>query len=158
MEEKKLKAKDIMNRKVIAVHPETPLSDAARMLDEHKFDGMPVVDAEGHLIGIVTEYDLISKGSAVHIPTMQFILQNLHAFPKDQDEFEEDISAVSSLTVADVMNHEPLTISGDASFEDVIEAFREHHRVNPIPVIDSDKKVVGIISRFDVVRPLSVLK
>lgn len=158
MEERKLTAKDIMNRKVVSVSTGTSLSEAARLLEAHKFDGMPVVDDDNRLIGIVTEYDLISKGSAVHIPTMQFILQNLHAFPKDEDEFREDVAAVSSLKVGDVMNDDPLTLSGDATFVEVVAAFRDHHRVNPIPIVDKSRRVIGIISRFDLIHPLSVLR
>ena len=158
MEERKLKAKDIMNRKVVSVSPGTPLSEAARLLEEHKFDGMPVVDDDNQLIGIVTEYDLISKGSAVHIPTMQFILQNLHAFPNDANQFRGDVAVVSSLTVGDVMNADPMTLSGDATFEEVVATFRDHYRVNPIPIIDKSRRVIGIISRFDLIHPLSVLR
>src|SRR3989344_4385311 len=158
MEERKLTAKDIMNRKVVSVSPGTPLSEAARLLEAYKFDGMPVVDDDNRLIGIVTEYDLISKGSAVHIPTMQFILQNLHAFPNDANQFREDVAAVSSLTAGDVMNADPLALSGDAAFVEVIAAFRDHHRVNPIPIVDKSRRDIGIICRFDLIHPLSVLR
>ncbi|MDP3697656.1 MAG: CBS domain-containing protein [Candidatus Taylorbacteria bacterium] len=56
------------------------------------------------------------------------------------------------------MNKEPLTLDPDIPYDDVIKLFREHHRVNPIPVIDKDRKVLGVISRFDVLRPFHVLQ
>ena len=76
-ETKEIKAKDIMTREVVSVHPDTSLLDAAKLIAEYNFDGVPVVDNENRLVGIVTEYDLINKTSAVHLPTLQVILKNL---------------------------------------------------------------------------------
>ena len=55
------------------------------------------------------------------------------------------------------MNREPLVLKDDSAFDEVIAAFITHHRVNPIPIVDGDNKVVGIVSRFDVLRPLNLL-
>lgn len=151
----KIFAKDIMTKEVVWVHPETSLLDVAKVLAEHNFDGVPVVDNENRLIGIVTEYDLINKTSAVHLPTLQVILRNLPQFKKEEAHFQEEIL---SLKVADIMNKEPLTLDPDLPYDEVINLFREHHRVNPIPVIDKDHKVLGVISRFDVLRPFHVLQ
>jgi CBS domain-containing protein len=148
-------AKDIMTREVIAVHPEASLLDVAKILAEHNFDGVPVVDTENKVVGIVTEYDLINKTSAVHLPTLQVILKNLPQFKKEEAHFQEEIL---SLKVSDIMNKEPLTILEDTPYDEVIKLFREHHRVNPIPVIDKDRKILGVISRFDVLRPFHVLQ
>lgn len=151
----KIYAKDIMTREVISVHPETPLLDVAKVLAEHNFDGVPVTDEKNKLIGIVTEYDLINKTSAVHLPTLQMVLRNLPQFKKEEAHFQEEIL---QLKVADIMNKEPLTLTADVPYDDVIKLFREHHRVNPIPVIDKDSTVLGVISRFDVLRPFHVLQ
>lgn len=151
----KIFAKDIMSKEVITVHPETALLDVAKVLAEHNFDGVPVIDNENRLVGIVTEYDLINKTSAVHLPTLQVILRNLPQFKKEEAHFQEEIL---QLKVGDIMNKEPLTLAPDMPYDDVIKLFREHHRVNPIPVIDKDRKVLGVISRFDVLRPFHVLQ
>lgn len=151
----KIFAKDIMTKDVIFVHPDTTLLDVAKVLAEHNFDGVPVVDNDNRLVGIVTEYDLINKTSAVHLPTLQVILKNLPQFRKEEAHFQEEIL---QLKVGDIMNKEPLTLAPDISYDDVIKLFREHHRVNPIPVIDGDRKVLGVISRFDVLRPFHVLQ
>jgi len=148
-------AKDIMTKEVVAVHPDTPLLDVAKILAEHNFDGVPVIDADGKLVGLVTEYDLINKTSAVHLPTLQVVLRNLPQFKEEEAHFQEEIL---SLKVSDIFNKDPLTLSPDISYDDIIKLFREHHRVNPIPVVDNDNKVVGVISRFDVLRPFHVLE
>ena len=152
-----LTAKDIMIRNVISVFPDTALTDAARALSEHHFDGIPVVDKENILIGILTEYDLVSKTSAIHLPTFQKILQELSLHKQDSAKFQKDFQEILSLKAEDVMNRDPLTLAPEAMFEEVVAAFRDHHRVNPIPVVDKDHKVVGIISRFDVFKPLEFL-
>src|SRR3989338_7608209 len=99
-ETSKVKAKDIMTKEVITVHPETSLLDVAKVLAERNFDGVPVVGNDNKLVGIVTEYDLINKTSAVHLPTLQIILRNLPQFKEEQDKFQEEIL---SLKVSDIM-------------------------------------------------------
>ena len=149
--------KDIMNDQVISVLPDLPMADAASIIAEHGFDGVPVVDGEYKLVGILTEYDLVSKGSAIHLPTFQKIVQNLQVYGKDKSRFSKDFDALAALKVKDVMNDDPLTLPEDASYEDAVRAFRDHHRVNPIPVVDKDRKVVGVVSRFDVLKPLHLV-
>jgi len=149
--------RDIMTEKVISVFPETPLIDAAKVLAYHHFDGVPVVDKNNKLIGILTEYDLVSKGSVVHLPTFQIILKNLKIFRKDKSQFKKEFEEIFSLTVRDVMNREPLTLSEEATYEEAVAAFREHHRGNPIPVINKQNQVVGVVSRFDVLKPLQAM-
>lgn len=149
--------RDIMTANAVTVRPDTPLFEAASVIAQHNFDGVPVIDEKGKLVGILTEYDLISKGSMVHLPTLQVVLQNLTAFRKDRSQFEKEVKEVANLKVRDVMNADPLTMPDTATFEDVETAFREHHRVNPIPVIDAERRVVGVVSRFDILKPLHML-
>ena len=151
----KVLAKDIMTKEVVSVKADTPLLDVAKILAEHNFDGVPVVDDQNHLIGLVTEYDLINKTSAVHLPTLQVVLRNLPEFRKEEAHFQEEIL---NLKVTDIMNKEPITLTSDIPYDQVIKLFKDHHRVNPIPVVDKDNKVIGVISRFDVLRPFHVLQ
>ncbi len=157
MDENKLFIRDVMNKKIISVHPETPLGEAARLLSKHNFSGMPVVDQNNILVGIITQYDLISKESLIHLPTFQKIMSDLPVLRRDRSEFDEEIKKISALQVKDVMNADPLTLDEDATFEATVKAFRDHHRVNPIPVINNNKKVVGVVSRFDLIKPLEAL-
>jgi CBS domain-containing protein len=154
-EAQSIKAKDIMTKEVVSVHPDTSLLEVAKALAEHNFDGVPVVDDNDILVGLATEYDLINKTSAVHLPTLQLILRNLPQFGKEEAHFQEEIL---DLKASDIMNKDPLTLDPETSYDDVIKIFKEHHRVNPVPVINKDKKVIGVISRFDILRPLHILQ
>ncbi|OGI60340.1 hypothetical protein A2641_01320 [Candidatus Nomurabacteria bacterium RIFCSPHIGHO2_01_FULL_37_25] len=150
--------KNIMIEEVVSVSLDTPLIEVARILAEHSFDGMPVVDKNNKLVGILTEYDLISKGSAVHLPTLQIVLQDVKVYNKDKATFKETFEEIASLRVSDVMNSEPLTLDEDATFEEAVIAFRDHHRVNPIPVINKKREVVGVVSRYDILESLYLPK
>ncbi len=151
---KKVFLRDIMTRKVLSVTPDTPLVEATKIITEHNFDGVPVIDSGGHLVGIITEYDLITKTSGISESFLQQIINDIYT--KDISELGQP-KTISELLVKDVMNREPLTMKEDATFEQAVETFKSHHKVNPIPIVNDENKVVGIISRFDILRPLNIL-
>lgn len=148
---KKVLASEIMNKNVISVSPSTPVLEAAKIISEYGLDGVPVIDESKKLIGILTEYDLITKTSPINIG---FIKQVLSDIKSKNDTNREDIS---ELTVKEVMNPEPLTLKENTTYEEIIQVFKDHHRVNPILIVDEEKKVIGVISRFDILRPLNIL-
>ncbi|OGM98570.1 MAG: hypothetical protein A2817_03780, partial [Candidatus Yanofskybacteria bacterium RIFCSPHIGHO2_01_FULL_39_8b] len=139
-----------MTKEVVSVFPETSLFEVAKILYNNQFTGMPVIDQNEILVGIITEYDLISMESEMptHIPTLQKIFQTIPA----GEGYEKEIEKLFLLKVKDVMNPDPLVLFGDATLEETVNTFKEHHRVNPIPVLDSQKKIIGIVSRSDLVK------
>jgi len=145
-------ARDIMTKEVVTVHPDTPLIEAANMLLKHKFNGLPVVDNRNGVVGVITEYDLILKGTAIHLPTFLQIFQELPVYKKGSEPIREDLKKIFSLKVEDVMNKEPLILTGDTSILEVANVFAEHHRVNPIPIVDPGNMLLGIISRHDLLK------
>ena len=148
---KKVLASEIMNKDVVSVSPNTLVLEAAKIISERNLDGIPVVDESDHLVGIITEYDLITKTSPINIGFIQQVLSDIKSKNNGQSE------DVTELTVKEVMNPEPLTLREDTTYEEVIQTFKDHHRVNPIPIIDDQNKVIGVISRYDVLRPLNIL-
>lgn len=156
---KKVIVRDIMTKKVISVSPDTSIFNAAKIISEHNFDGLPVIDNDNRLVGIITEYDLITRTSTVNTSFLQKILSEIGAKKEDsiKDVLEDSKEEISSMKVSDIMNKNPLTLREDVNFEEVIAAFIAHHRVNPIPIVDNENRVVGIVSRFDVLRPLNLL-
>ncbi len=145
-----------MTKKVFSISPDASILEAAKIISEHNFDGLPVTDKENHLVGIITEYDLILRTSTVNSSFLQKVLNEVRT--KKQDEEDQNATEqLSSLKVSDIMNKEPLALREDMNFEEAVAAFITHHKVNPIPVVDKDNKVVGIISRYDALRPLNLL-
>lgn len=116
--------KSLMNPRVISVLSDTPIVTAIDILLTNNFNGIPVTDKSGTIIGILTKYDIILKRSAVRDDTK----------------------------VKDLMNDDPLVLAESMTVEDAVKAFTEHHKVDPIPVVNQERKVIGIISRYDMVR------
>ena len=113
-----------MNSRVISVLSDTPILTAIDIILTNNFNGVPVTDKDGVLIGILTKYDLIVNRFSIR----------------------------DDMKVRDLMNNDPLFLAENANIEDAVKEFADHHRVDPIPIVSPDKKVVGIISRYDMVR------
>lgn len=145
-------ARDLMTKNVVVVSSDTPLLKAANILIEKKFNGLPVVDRDRKVIGIITEYDLIIKGTAIHLPTFMKIFQELQLYKKGSEPLREDLKKIFQLKVSDIMNNDPLVVAEDTDIIKISELFSQHHKVNPIPVINSQNVLVGIISRHDLLK------
>ncbi|MBI2627287.1 MAG: CBS domain-containing protein [Parcubacteria group bacterium] len=144
--------REIMTKDLIAVRPDLPLIDAAQTMFEKKFNGLPVVDQDNKLVGLITQQDLILRTHAVHLPTLIDLLSQIGVYKQNSTTIKEDLHKIISLKVSDVMNKNPVIISEKALVAEAAELFANHHAVNPIPVVTQDGKLSGIISRFDVLK------
>ena len=128
-----------MTTDVIAVSPETPIKDAARLMFRHRVSGLPVCDGDSCLVGIITEADFLRLEVA-------------------RDEADEPYPVE---TVGEVMNRGVITVRPDQSIAEAarIMVFED---VKRLPVIDESDRMLGIISRLDVVaaftRPDEVIE
>lgn len=145
-------ARDLMTKEVTTVREGDSILKAAQIIADNNWDGLPVVDGEGNLLGIITQYDLVTKGANIHLPTFLQLMSQLPVYEKDRASLNPGLQKIVTMTVKDIMNPDPLTVQDDAPLEEVARMFAEHHRVNPIPVLDADKKLVGIISRYDLIK------
>lgn len=145
-----VKVKDIMTKNVTTLHPEDGLDKATQLFEQHNFDGFPVVNEEGQLLGIVTAYDMVSQSYATHLPTLLNILDDIYQKKADEKILREQFDRIKTVKIRDMMNEDPLVVGPDVRVEDLAKEFIQHHRVNPIPVIDSNKKLLGVVSRFDI--------
>lgn len=145
-------ARDIMTKDVMAIGPDDSILKVAQIMFEHNWDGLPVVTPDGTLVGIITQYDLVTKGANIHLPTFVQLMQQLPLYKKDKGNLKPELQRIVTLTVKDLMNIDPLTVREGTTLEEVAKAFAEHHRVNPIPVVNQESRLVGIISRFDLIK------
>ena len=144
--------RDLMTKDVIAVAPDLSLASAAKLMFEKKFNGVPVVDEDKKLLGLITQQDLIIKTHAVHLPTLIDLLSKIKVYKKDSSPIKGDIEKMLSLKVADVMNRTPVILGETALINEAAELFSNHHAINPIPVVAHDGTLAGIISRYDVLK------
>src|SRR3989338_1304762 len=133
-----------MTKGTVSVSPEMSLLEAAQLMYQNSFTGLPEVDTSKKVIGIMTEYDLLTKGSAIHLPTFLKLINQFDVYRKDKSLIQDDIKKILSLRVSDVMNKDPLTLQANTSVEEVAKTFAEHHKVNPIPIILKERRLVGI--------------
>ncbi|MFA4919187.1 MAG: CBS domain-containing protein [Thermodesulfovibrionales bacterium] len=146
-----LKAKDIMTKEVITVKPETTIEELARLLMKQQISGAPVVDDKGKIVGIVTENDLISKNSRLHIPT---ILRLFDAYiPLGTSKMESDIRKMAAAMVEDICTKEIITVDEEASVEYIATIMTEK-RIHILPVV-REGKLVGIIGKKDLIKGIA---
>lgn len=145
-------AKDIMQTEVITLRAEDGVKEAAKILSENNISGAPVVDAQGQVIGIVTDTDLIMQDAKIHFPTYLHLLDGfiyLGSFKK----FEENLKKAVGAKVEDVMTRDVLSVSETDSIEDVATIMVDK-KVDRLPVLKSNK-LLGIITKADIVRSIS---
>jgi len=146
-----LQAKDIMTKDVITVKPESTVEALARLLMDNRISGVPVVNEEKKIIGIVTENDLISKNKRLHIPT---IMRLFDAFILlGSGRMEDEIKKMAATIVDEICTKKVLTIQEDISLEDIATIMAEQH-IHLLPVLRDDV-VVGIVGKADMVRAMT---
>jgi CBS-domain-containing membrane protein len=146
-----LKAKDIMTSDVITVKPDATVEELARLLMEHKISGVPVVDDEKNIIGIVTENDLIKKNKRLHIPTIIRLFDAY--FLLDSGKVEDDIKKMVATTVDEIYTKKVISISEDMSLEEIATIMAEKH-IHLLPVL-RDRAVAGIVGKADIVKSMT---
>ncbi len=144
---------DIMTKKVITVGPEDTVKEAARLLAEHKISGLPVVNGQQQVVGIVSEGDFIMRTQKLHVPTFIQILGGV-IYLDDPREFKEELRRVAAYLVKDIMTVKVVTVDEETELEEVASIMFEE-KVNRVPVVNADNKLVGIVSRADIVRSLA---
>ena len=148
-----LQARDIMTKEVITVSPETRVSDLTQTLAGKNLGGVPVVDAEGRLVGIVTQSDLIARVEELELPPALNIL-DFHLYLQIPSHLFRKVEKMLGTTVADIMSPKPLTISPDTPVPR-IAALMDQQKIHTLPVLEGGK-IVGIIGKIDLIRALAL--
>ena len=146
-----LNASDIMTTEVITVKTNTSLKELAKILYENHINGVPVVDDDGLLIGIICESDLIRKDKKLHIPTVVTIFDAV-LYLESPKKMEKEIQRVNATTVEDLYSKEVLTVD-EKTPVDEIATLMTQKKIYTIPVMDGDR-LVGIIGKADLIRTL----
>lgn len=144
-----MRAKDVMTRTVITVAPEDTILRAIRLMLQNKVSGLPVVDSTG-LVGIVTEGDFLRRSE---IETVDRPPRWIEFFMGPGPLATEYVQS-SGRKVSEVMTSDVRYVAEDTSLEDVVNLMEKYH-VKRLPVV-RDKKVVGIVSRSNIVRAVAM--
>lgn len=134
-----MRVSELMTKTVLTARPEMHLKDAARIMSKHSISGLPVVDDEYRVTGIITEGDFVSRaGAQSRVSLLDTILGR-------------DLRALESETVGDVMQRRVHTVSGSA-LHGFAAVLMQKKGVKRLPVVDEDGKLSGIISRSDILK------
>ena len=149
-----LTVRDVMETDPAFVYDTDPTERVLETLREHDLSGLPVVNAGGRCVGIITERDLIISGENedLHLPHY-FQLFGGVVFLERMSHFEERLRKAFAATAEDMMTPDPITIEPSAS---VVEAARliAGKRHNRLPVVEHGR-LVGVVTRVDVLEAMT---
>ena len=146
------KAADIMTKDVITVKKETSIGELSELLVKNKISGVPVVDDGGHIAGIVTEADIIVKDTELHFPRYFKLLDGI-IYLESLNKFKLNLKKHLAIKVEDIMTEKVKTIKPDTPVKEIADLMLSM-KINRLPVVDDDNKVVGIVTRADIVKSM----
>ena len=144
-----LNASDIMTTDVITVKKETPLSELAEILTKNHINGVPVIDDEGLLIGIICESDLIRRDKKLHIPTVVALFDAVF-YLESSKKMEKEIQLISATTVEALFTRKVVTVDERTPIDEIATIMTQK-KIYTIPVMDGER-LVGIVGKNDVIR------
>lgn len=147
-----LLVREVMTTDVVAFSPEEPIGEATRRLVEMGIDGGPVLDGEGHVVGMLSTDDLLVQETKLHYPTVVSLFGAYLELPSSHRRFEEELRRAVGASVRDVMQSRVVTCAEDDDLERAATLMHERH-VSRLPVTRSGR-LVGIIARGDIIKAL----
>ncbi|MFI6620217.1 CBS domain-containing protein [Streptomyces sp. NPDC050528] len=142
------KVGSVMTTEVVRATYGTPFKEVARLLGEHRISGLPVVDEDDQVIGVVSETDLMAHQAEApdpYEPKKRFRFADLTRSAKRR------AAKATARTAGQLMTAPPVTVHAD---DTIVEAARTmaKHRVERLPVLDEENRLVGIVTRRDVLQ------
>lgn len=145
----KVPVRDVMTTEVVTVKGDADMHEVAALLSSHRISGLPVVEEENLVIGMITEADVLSMAGITHGHTFKDLLRHLLGEPLPKHKPER--------LVKDAMTSPVIMASPDMDIKEVASILDEK-RIKRLPVVDDQGKLVGIISRSDIVRTIRKTK
>lgn len=146
-----MKALDVMQRDLITVTPDTALDDAVHLMVTHRISGLPVVDASGEVVGILTEGDLLRRSELRTEATVPAWIGWLTGQGRAAREYVRE----HARKVGELMTVPVITVTAQTELGEVV-ALMESRRVKRVPVLQQGR-LVGILTRSDLMRALEIL-
>lgn len=141
-----MKVKEIMSKDVISIGPDNKVKDALNLLFKLKISGLPVINTKGKLVGMFTEKDILSNILPSYIDRVGGFI-----YEENPKSINKKIHDLGKLTVSEIMRKEVVSIDEDTSLCEVARLMLTQ-KIRRIPIIDKEKKVMGIVAREDIVK------
>ena len=142
-------ARDVMTTSVLTVSPDTDVTEIAKMMLEHRISAVPVMSAQGKLVGIVSEGDLINRSEAETQHRASWWLR----MASGEDDVSREYLRTHGRRAEDVMTTEVVTITPDTPLAEIAALLEKRH-IKRVPVVEGGE-LVGIVSRANLLRGLA---
>ena len=149
-------AVEIMTSPVITVTPETSIAVAIDLMASHNISGVPVVNEAEAVVGIVSEADIVKYASRTHVIPLISSSKWVSPYTQITDiaSFRKGFEILKKSKVKDVMYSKVATVKENATGEEIARIMTRR-RVNRVPVVDASGKILGIITRANLVKYLA---
>jgi len=149
-------ARDIMTAPVITVRPEMGVKDLVALFRDQRIGGAPVVDADDKLVGIVTEGDLMAMDADIALPHYFEIFDSI-IYLESEKKFRDRVEKAAAANVEQLMTDgdKVKTVGPDDPAREAATLMSKH-RFDRVPVVDDDGRVVGIVTRHDIMKILGL--
>ena len=144
-----MKASDIMTKEIVSITPDTSVKEIAGLMTSQRVSGMPVVDGNGKLVGIVSESDLLHRAETGTERKRKWWLGVF----QDSDRLAREFVKSHGLKASDIMTSRVTTIDSNADLGEVADQL-DRHKLKRLPVVEGGR-IVGMITRADLVRALA---
>ncbi|HLR73084.1 MAG TPA: CBS domain-containing protein [Pseudogracilibacillus sp.] len=142
----------IMTKDVITVHENDTIEKCANLLTTHNLSGLPVVDEEGHVKGIITEGDLIRRSTKVQTPAYLELLGGI-IYLDNPNKFLDEVKKSMGLFAHEVMTEDVITVLPETEVEQAANLL-VRKKIKRLPVLDENDKLIGIVARKDIMTHL----
>ena len=143
-----MELKELMTKNVITVLQSMNVRDAAEMLFNMGISGLPVVNDQKNLVGMITEKDIIGMALPKYVEKLGSL-----AYTFDMVPFAKTLAAADKVLVKEIMRKDVITATVDTSVPEVARIMIVK-RIRRIPILDQEGKLVGIIARHDIVKEI----
>lgn len=150
-------ARDLMSSPAITVAPETPVQDLARILRESHISGVPVVDANGAVLGTITEVDMIARNAPLQQPGYIPVLSGVIPIGRGFDEYREQMRQILATNAGELMSDdEPTVVSPDTELGELFRLMQKPE-IALLSVVESEQ-IVGVVTRTDLMLLIEELE
>ena len=146
-----IRAKNIMTSDPVVATQDWDVSKATTIMIEKGFNGLPVIDDVGRLVGIICQSDIIAQQKKLPLPSFFTFLDGLISL-NSMKSLEKEAQKIAATTVKDAMTKDPVSVSPDTGIE-TIAALMVDNNLHTLPVVE-DGKVTGVVGKEDVLRTL----
>ena len=143
-----MELKDIITRNVTTIPQSMNVRDAAKMLVKMEISGLPVIDDENMLVGMITEKDIIGMALPKYVEKLGSL-----AYTFDMVPFTKTLAEADKVLVKEIMRKKVITVTVDTSIPEVARIMIVK-RIRRIPILDQEGRLVGIVARHDIVKEI----